>query len=164
MDSWTSKEGFSRTATLDFWRADFVLFRRLVDRVPWEAVLKGKGVQEGWTFFRNEILKVQEQVFPMCQKVSRWGRRPAWLNRELWLELRENQGIYDLWKKGQAIQENYKDVMRLCRGKIRSTKAQLEPNMATAVKDNKKCFYKYMSNKRRTKENLHPFFGCRGKQ
>ena len=34
----------SRTATLDFWRADFGLFRSLVDKVPWEAVLKGKGV------------------------------------------------------------------------------------------------------------------------
>ena len=28
--------------------------------------------------------------------------------------------------------------------------------MATVVKDNKKCFYKYISNKRRAKENLHP--------
>ncbi|GAB0186634.1 hypothetical protein GRJ2_001128700 [Grus japonensis] len=60
------KRRVSRTATLDFQRADFGLFRRLVDRVPWEAVLKGKGVQEGWTFFKKEILKVQEQVVPMC--------------------------------------------------------------------------------------------------
>jgi len=45
----------SRTATLDIWRADFGPFRRLVDRVPWEAVLRGKGVQEGWTFFKKEI-------------------------------------------------------------------------------------------------------------
>ncbi|KAK4825507.1 hypothetical protein QYF61_000020 [Mycteria americana] len=56
-DCWRSEEGVSRTATLDFWRADFGLFRGLVDRVPWEAVLKGKGVQEGWTFFKKEILK-----------------------------------------------------------------------------------------------------------
>ena len=56
----------SRTAVLDFWRADFGLFRRRVDRVPWEAVLKGKGVQEGWTFFKKEILKAQEQAIPMC--------------------------------------------------------------------------------------------------
>jgi len=46
--------------------ADFGLFRSLVDRVPWEAVLKGKGVQEGWTFFREEVLKVQQQAVPMC--------------------------------------------------------------------------------------------------
>ena len=56
----------SRTATLHFQGADFGLFRRLVDRVSWEAILKGKGVQEAWTFFRKESLKEQEQSVPMC--------------------------------------------------------------------------------------------------
>ena len=59
-------------------------------------------------------------------------------------------------EEGQATQEDYKDVVRLCREKIRRAKAQLELNLATAIKDNKKCFYKYISNKRRAKENLHP--------
>jgi len=45
----------SRTATLDFRRADFGLLRCLIDRVPWEAVLTGKGVQEGWTCFKKVI-------------------------------------------------------------------------------------------------------------
>ena len=98
---------------MDLWRADFGLFRSLVDRVPWAALLKGKGAQEGWTFFRKENLKVQEQAISMCQKTRRWGRRPAWLNRELWLELRKKRRVYDLWMKGQATQEDYKDVMRL---------------------------------------------------
>ncbi|KAK4824299.1 LOW QUALITY PROTEIN: hypothetical protein QYF61_013044 [Mycteria americana] len=136
----------------NFWSA----LKRLVDRVPWEAVLKGKGVQEGWTFFKKEILKAQEQAVSMCQKMSRRGRRPAWLNRELWLELRKKRRVYDLWRKGQATQEDYMHVMGLCRKKIRRAKTQLELNLATAVKDNKKCFYKYISNKRRAKENLHP--------
>ena len=70
---------------------DYGLLRRLVDRVPWEAVLKVKGVQEGWTFFKKEILKAQEQAVPMCWKTSRRERRPAWLNRELWLELRKKK-------------------------------------------------------------------------
>lgn len=34
-------------------------------------------------------------------------------------------------------------------------KFQLELNLATAVKDNKKCFYKYTKNRRKAKENLH---------
>ena len=72
----------------------------------------------------------------MCQKTSWWGRRPAWLYRELWLELRKKRRVYELWKKGQATQEDYKDVMRFCREKIRRAKAQLELNLATAVKDN----------------------------
>ncbi|KAF1425232.1 hypothetical protein FQV24_0000448, partial [Spheniscus mendiculus] len=84
------RRGVSRTAPLDFRRADFGLLRGLIDRVPWEAVLKGKGVQEGWTFFKKEILKAQEQAVPICQKMRQQGR-PAWMNRELWLELRRKK-------------------------------------------------------------------------
>ena len=99
----------------------------------------------------------------MCRKTSRWGRRSVWLNRELWLELRKKTRVYDLWKKGQATQEDYMDVVRLCREKIRRAKAQPELNLATAVKDSKKCCYKYISNKRRAKENLHPLLDAGGK-
>ncbi|KAK4823236.1 hypothetical protein QYF61_000096 [Mycteria americana] len=148
--------GVSKTATLDFRRADFGLFRRLVERVPWEAALMGKGVQQGWTFFKEEVLKAQEQAVPRCRKPSRQGRRPAWLTRELWLELRKKRRVYDHWKKGQATQEDYKGVARLCREKIRRAKAELELSLAAAVKDNKKHFFKYISSKRRAKENLQP--------
>ncbi|KAK4832341.1 hypothetical protein QYF61_021870 [Mycteria americana] len=148
--------GVSKTATLDFRRADFGLFRRLVERVPWEAALKGKGVQEGWTFFKEEVLKAQERAVPRCRKTSRRGRRPAWLTRELWLELRKKRRVYDLWKKGRATQEDYKGVARLCREKTRRAKAELELSLAAAVQDNKKYFFKYISSKRRGKENLQP--------
>ena len=62
---------------MDFWRADFGLFRRLVDRVPWEAVLKGKGVQEGWAFFKKEILKAQEQAVPHVPKDELVGKKTS---------------------------------------------------------------------------------------
>ncbi|KAK4811340.1 hypothetical protein QYF61_024476 [Mycteria americana] len=149
-------KGVSKTATLDFRRADFGLFRRLVERVPWEAALMGKGVQEGWTFFKEEVLKAQEWAVPRCRKTSWRGRRLAWLNRELWLELRRKRRVYDLWKKGQATQEDYKGVARLCREKTRRAKAELELSLAAAVKDNKKHFFKDISSKRRGKENLQP--------
>ncbi|KAK4814369.1 hypothetical protein QYF61_017782 [Mycteria americana] len=69
---------------------------------------------------------------------------------------RKKRRVYDLWKKGQATQEDYKGVARLCREKIRRAKAELELNLATAVKGNKKHFFKYISGKRRAKENLQP--------
>jgi len=50
----------------------------------------------------------------------------------------------------------------LCREAIRGAKAQLELRLATAVRDNKNCFYKYINNKKRTKENLHPLLDTRG--
>jgi len=42
----------SKTAVLNFKRVDFDLFRTLVARVPWESLLKNKGVQEAWTLLR----------------------------------------------------------------------------------------------------------------
>lgn len=49
--------------------------------------------------------------------------RPPQLNRELWLEIRKKMRVYDVWKKGRATQEDYNDVVRLCRKKIRRGKA-----------------------------------------
>lgn len=85
-----------------------------------------------------------------------WGRRSVWLNRKLSLELWEKKKrVYDLWNKGQATQEEYKNAISSCRKKIRKAKAQLQFNLAAAVKDNKKCFYKHIDKKRRAKENVH---------
>ena len=81
---------------MDFRRADFGQFRTLVERVPWEKALKGKGVQEGWTLSREEVFKAQEQAVPMRRNTNRRGRRPAWLNRELLLGLRKKRRAYRL--------------------------------------------------------------------
>ena len=89
---------------MDFRRADFELFRRLIGRVPWGTVLESKGVQDGWLIFKKEVLKVQEQAVTVSCKMSRRGRRPAWMNRELFLRLQEKKRIYLLWKKGWTIQ------------------------------------------------------------
>jgi len=103
---------------MDFQRADFGLFRMLVERVPWERVLRGKGVQAGWTFFKEEVLKAQEQAVHMCCNTNWQGRQPAWLNRELLLGLRKKRRVYHLWKKGQVTQEEYRGLVRSCREEI----------------------------------------------
>lgn len=79
--------GHSDYQMIDFFQAaDLVLLMRLAERVLW-AILKGKGVQEGCTCFKEDALKVQEQTVHMFQKMSQWARRPTCLNKELWLEL-----------------------------------------------------------------------------
>lgn len=67
------------------------------------------------------------------------GRKPSCLNRDLWLEFRKKKRVYNLWKKRQTTQENYKDV-RLFREKIEKVKVQLELSLGTAVKDNNNVF------------------------
>ena len=77
--------------------------RGLVDRVPWEAVLKGQGVWEGWTFLRKEILKVQEQAVPMHQKMSQVGGRLAWLNREFDWNSGKNGEFMNFGRRGRQL-------------------------------------------------------------
>ena len=72
------RKGISKTAVLDFQRADFELFRTLVGEVPWEVVLKGRGVQEGWALFKKEILMAQEQSDPMCWHGRQAGVEEDW--------------------------------------------------------------------------------------
>jgi len=152
------KSGASKTTMMVFRRADFGLFRTLVERVPWEIVLKGKEVQESWTFFKEEVLKAQEQAVCLCCRMNQQGRRLAWLNRELLLELRRKRRVYQFRKKGQVTQEGYRDLVRSCREKIRKAKAQLELNLATVVRDNKKCFTTTLTTKREPRRISTPYW------
>lgn len=68
----------------------------------------------------------------MCWKLVQG--RLAWMNSKLPLGLREEQRVWQLWKKGQATQEDYKDVRKLIREKTRKVKVQLEVNLATSIK------------------------------
>lgn len=51
-----------KTASLDFCRADFELFRTLAVRVSWDSILKGEWAQEGWLLLKKEVLKVKEHL------------------------------------------------------------------------------------------------------
>ncbi|PKU48703.1 rna-directed dna polymerase from mobile element jockey-like [Limosa lapponica baueri] len=135
---------FSTENTWDFNHDSFFFSESMLRLTLWKA---GR-------FFKEEVLKAQEQAVPVGSKVSCPGKRPAWLNKEIRSQLREKRRVYGLWKKGQATQEDYKGVVKLCREKIRKAKAQLE--LALDVKNNKKNFYKYINSKRRTRESLHP--------
>ena len=113
----------SKTLTLNMGRADFRLLKELVSKVPWESAFEGIGVHECWSLFKSHLLRAQEQAIPKCQKSSKRGRRPAWLSRDLLLELRQKRKVYGHWKQGQVPWEDYRDAVRHCREKIRVAKA-----------------------------------------
>jgi len=50
--------------------------------------------------------------------MNRRRRRPAWMNRELFLRLQEKKIMYLLWKKGRATRKEYKEVVKMCRENI----------------------------------------------
>ena len=97
----------SRTATLDFQGTDFGLFRRLLGRVPWEAVLKGKRAQEGWTFVKKEILKGTGTGHSYVLKLKLAGKTPSLAEQRALVgtqrKRKKRERIYDLWKKRRQL-------------------------------------------------------------
>ena len=89
----------SNISTLDMGRTDFRLLQEPVSKVPCESPFEGVGGHECWSLFKIHLLKVQEQAIPKCWKSSKWGRRPAWLSRDL-LEHRWKRKVYEHWKQG----------------------------------------------------------------
>ncbi|KFV00164.1 hypothetical protein N340_13736, partial [Tauraco erythrolophus] len=143
--------------TLDFRRADFGLLRDLLGRVSWDKALEGGGAQESWIIFKDHLLQAQERCIP-TKKSGKTARRPAWMNKKLLDQLKHKKEAYRGWKQGQVAWEEYREIVRATREQVRKTKAQIELNLARDIKGNKKSFYRYISDKRKTKENVDPLW------
>ena len=92
----------SGVRTLNFGRANFKLFNGLLAKIPWDAVLKDKDVEESWLLFQDALLKAQEVSIPLNKKVGRRDRKPAWLGKDLLGTLRAKKGVYKLWEQGSV--------------------------------------------------------------
>ncbi|GAB0205741.1 mitochondrial enolase superfamily member 1 [Grus japonensis] len=68
----------------------------------------------------------------------------------------EQARAYRGWKQGQVAWEEYRETVRAARDQVRKAKALTEISLARDAKDNKKSFYRYVSEKRRTRENVGP--------
>jgi len=66
--------------TLNFRKANFQLFKKLVSRTPWETVLRNRGPKQSWQVFKDTFHRAQELSVPRCKKSEKEGKRPAWLS------------------------------------------------------------------------------------
>jgi len=73
----------------------------------------------------------------------------------------EEKGPWNV-EEGQAIWEEYRNVVRACRGATRKAKAHLELNLARNVRNNKKGVFNYISSKRKARDNVGPLLNEAG--
>ncbi|GAB0204023.1 mitochondrial enolase superfamily member 1 [Grus japonensis] len=78
------------------------------------------------------------------------------MNKELLGKVKQKKEAYRGWKQGQVAWEEYRETVPAARDQVRKAKALLEISLARDVKNNKKSFYWYVSEKRRTRENVGP--------
>ncbi|KGL82736.1 hypothetical protein N309_03795, partial [Tinamus guttatus] len=141
-------------ATLDFKKANFDLFREFLGGIPWTRVLEGKEVQESWLTFKHHFLQAQDWWIPITKKSNKGHRRPAWMGKELLGKLNEKKSMYAMRKKGQVTWEERRNAAREYRDATRKARAHLELELAKDVRGNRNGFYKYISSKRKTRENV----------
>ncbi|KFV20372.1 hypothetical protein N340_07678, partial [Tauraco erythrolophus] len=144
--------------TLVFRRADFGLFRDLLGKVPWEKDLEGRGAQESWLVFKDHLLQAQEQCIPTKRKSGKKARKTAWMNKELLDQLECKREAFRGWKQGQVAREEYREIVQATRDQVRKAKALIELNLARDIKGNKKSFYRFVGDKRRTSKNVGPLW------
>lgn len=54
---------------VDFIRADFVLFRHMLEWIPWQMTLEERGVQDIWTIFKDHLLLAQDLAAMTNKKI-----------------------------------------------------------------------------------------------
>lgn len=59
-------------------------------------------------------------------------------------------------KQTQVAWEEYRKIFQAYRDKVRKVKAWIGLNLFREVKSNRKNFYRYISEKRKTRENMDP--------
>ncbi|PKU28514.1 rna-directed dna polymerase from mobile element jockey-like [Limosa lapponica baueri] len=78
------------------------------------------------------------------------------MNKELLDNLKQKKEAYRGWKQGQVAWEEYREIVRAARDQVRQAEVQIELNPARIIKGNKKRFFRYVSDKRKTRENEEP--------
>ncbi|GAB0192613.1 mitochondrial enolase superfamily member 1 [Grus japonensis] len=78
------------------------------------------------------------------------------MNKELLGKVKQKKEAHRRWKQGQVAWEEYREIIRAARDQVRKAKALTEISLARDVKDNKKSFYRHVSDKRRMRENVGP--------
>jgi len=64
--------------TLNFRKANFMLFKELVKRMPWEMVLRDRGAEHNWQAFNDAFHRALEFSVLRYKKSCNEGKTPAW--------------------------------------------------------------------------------------
>lgn len=68
--------------------------------------------------------------------------------------MKHKKEVYRKWKQGQVTQEDCRDTLCMGRDEVRKVKALLVLNLQIKVKGNRKDSCKYLSDKRKSRENM----------
>ena len=92
----------STAQMLDFRKANFDVLRAVVREALGAQGVASTGVQERWSFLKEAIFGVQQDVIPLRRKAGNGSKKPSWLSVDIQAGLRAKKKAYWRWKQGQG--------------------------------------------------------------
>lgn len=119
-----------------------------------ETALRNKGTEQSWQIFKDDFHQAQDVVIPRCKKLSKEGKRMAWLSWDLLVKLIGKKETRRRWKQGRVFLEEYRDTAWLCRDAVRKATAQLELNLARMQRIIKRAFTNVSTRNKQTNKKI----------
>ena len=138
-------------------RGNYDAVRQELGGIRWELKLSGKGTNEKWNFFKEQILRVLDRYVPVRQGGNGRMREP-WFTKEVECLVRRKREAYvGMRKQGSdGSIEGYKLARSELKKGLRRARRGHEKSLAGRIKENPKAFYSYVRNKRMTRVRLGP--------
>jgi len=80
------------------------------------------------------------------------------MNKELLDNAKHKKEPYREGKQGQIPWQEYREIVQAARYQVRKAKALIGLNLTSDINCNKKSFCRYLSGKRKTRENVGPLW------
>jgi len=146
--------------TLIYGRTQFWLFKESPDEIPWEAVLSDRGAEQSW-----QLLKEIFPFPPSCPVVQekKQGRQETSMAGQGAAGQTEGQKGHE-WAEGAGMCYPGR-ILGCCADMQRwdqESQGTDQQHLVREVKNNKKGFYRYISQKRQAKESVFPLINEKG--
>ena len=93
----------------NYWKSNYEAIRSELLKVDWDSKLQEKdGVEEMWTVFQGEIMKMVEEHVPKKGLTRRIKRKNPWINNRTRRKMKDRATA---WKKYRSYQseQNYRE-------------------------------------------------------
>ena len=136
-----------RRLVYNFKKADWVLFKELLGKIPWDCCFLTDSVEDAWTQFKDLLFTVADQCIP---KFHMGRKAKGWLSNETLLMIRRKRRAFILAKRTKTTKDRnrYKRLTNLVRDMTRNDHRQHLESITNNLHIDQKPFWRWLKSLR----------------
>ena len=150
------QESETTQITYDFWKGDYVRIKEELRHIDWEQLLRNKGIDEAWTYFRSRIDSLVEAYVPLKKVHGRKKKKNEWITKATVTEIKKRDALWAKYRKFSSDRnyKAYKAVRNRVTKLIRTDKVNYQRKLAVSFRSNPKRFYGYIRRMQTVKDKV----------